>query len=149
MVAISKIRLPPSPYYVGAQEYKTSNVHRTKTIPTSIGYATSSTATVASSSNKPISQVHTSNTNVLQPLFVGCNVFLKDDEIEIEAMRTIRQTLSFEESDNDDDSSSTVSFGSRVSSSSSSSSAIGSMMFTARRRFQLGRTVERWGGGER
>ena len=148
MVAISKIRLPPSPYYVGAQEYKTSNVHRTKTIPTSIGYATSSTATVASSSNKPISQVHTSNTNVLQPLFVGCNVFLKDDEIEIEAMRTIRQTLSFEESDNDDDSSSTVSFGSRVSSSSSNSS-IGSRMFTARRRFQLGRTVERWGGGER
>jgi hypothetical protein len=142
MVAISKIRLPPSPYYVGAQEYKASSVHRTKTIPTSIGYATSSTTTVASSSC-------TSTTNVLQPLFVGCNVFLKDDEIEIEAMRTIRQTLSFEESDNDvDDSSSTVSFGSRVSSSSSSSS-IGSMMFTARRRFQLGRTVERWGGGER
>lgn len=146
MVAISKIRLPPSPYYVGAQEYKTSNVHRTKTIPTSIGYAASSTTTVESSSNKPISRVRTSNTNVLQPLFVGCNVFLKDDEIEIEAMRTIRQTLSFEESDNDDDEScSTASFGSRVSSSSS----IGSRMSTARRRFKLGRTVERWGGGER
>ena len=70
-------------------------------------------------------------------------MFSKDDEIEIEAMRTIRQTLSFEESDNDDDSS-TMTFGSRVSSNSSST---GSMMFTARRRFQLGRTVERWGGG--
>ena len=145
MVArISKIRIPPSPY-VGAQEYKTSSVYRTKTIPTSIGYATSSTATVASSSSRAISHVqHTSTTNVLQPLFVGCKVFSKDDEIEIEAMRTIRQTLSFEESDNDDDSS-IMSFGSRVSSNSSST---GSMMFTARRRFQLGRTVERWGGGE-
>lgn len=140
MVArISKIRLPPS--------HKTSLVHRTKTIPTSIGYATSSTATLASSPNKAISHVHTSTTNVLQPLFVGCCVFSKDDEIEIEAMRTIRQTLSFEESDNEDDENgSAVSFGSGVSSSSS----IGSMMmFTARRRFQLGRTVERWGGGER
>lgn len=139
---MSKIRLPPSP------EYKTSL--QTKTIPTtSIGYATSSTATLASSPNKALSHVHTLTTNVLQPLFVGCYVFSKDDEIEIEAMRTIRQTLSFEESDNEDDENGiAVSFGSGVSSSSSSS--IGSMMmFTARRRFQLGRTVEQWGGEKR
>ena len=80
--------------------------------------------------------------NVLQPDFVGCCVLLKDDEIKIDAMRNIRQTLSFEDSDNDgDEDSSAASFVSSVSSSST-----GSMMFTARRRFQLGRTVERWGG---